>query len=498
MVASRPKTLRSSIFMLFLFGGPFLSLLQGQVIPAVPQVTQLHEGNWQGELLVGLSKIAVVVKIKAKAGGQWVASLDSPSQFVSDIAIDSLSFQDGLLHFGIQKMALSFDGKFDPATATFEGQFRQGGAALPLTLRPVQAVPKIARPQNPVPPYPYQEREITLPTRDGFQLAGTLTLPPGQGKWPAVILVSGSGPQDRDETIMGHKPFLILADHLTRLGIAVLRLDDRGVGQSTGDFGKAVTEDFADDILQGFWFLRTCAEIDPDRIGLVGHSEGGLVSSLVAQRESKVAFLVLWGSPAVPGEEILFLQMRGAGQAKGITAEEIEAMVVKQKAVYAVIKGEPDNAKAKAKIYEIYGVGAAASAELGDRDRKALETTLGQEVGNLLSPWFRHFLVLDPAVSLRSVRCPVLAVTGEKDIQVPAVPNLQKIEELLGSPKQQVRTVRLPGLNHLLQTCSTGLPEEYGKIEETIAPAALQTISQWILQVSKRIEGSAGRTGGKP
>jgi fermentation-respiration switch protein FrsA (DUF1100 family) len=323
---------------------------------------------------------------------------------------------------------------------------------------------------------------------DGVTLAGTLTLPLTPGPHPAVILVSGSGPQDRDETIFDHKPFLVLADHLARRGVAVLRYDDRGTAESTGDFGAATTEGFARDAAAGLDFLRAHGRIDPERIGILGHSEGGLVAPMVAAAREDVAWIVLLAAPGIPGERITYSQSAAMTRARGGDEHAVRLGEVVLDAMLAVVKAPEPGANVPAAIERaVAGVVAGMSAadrEQAGKDRELFRALLP----TYASPWFRFFLTYDPRPALRKLRCPVLAVSGRKDIQVLPDLNLPAITAALASNSDH-EVVALEGLNHMLQPCKTGAMSEYASIPETIDPAALEKIGSWIER--------QGRSGGR-
>jgi pimeloyl-ACP methyl ester carboxylesterase len=316
------------------------------------------------------------------------------------------------------------------------------------------------------------------------KMAGTLTLPPSGGPFPAVLLLTGSGAQDRDETILGHKPFLVLADYLTRRGIAVLRVDDRGVGGSTGLTKSSTSEDFAGDALAGVAFLKRRMEIDPAKIGLIGHSEGGLIAPIAASRSKDVAFIVLMAGTGLPGAEILEAQGRLILKASGAPESELKGQRDIQKRLIEIIVREKDEEAARAKLALAV---KDVLATMPDSEKKALgesEGALSQAALNQFnSAWFRYFLTFDPRPTLRTVRCPVLAINGEKDLQVPSKENLAEIDKALkAGGNRDVKTVELAGLNHLFQPCKTGSPSEYASIEITIAPEALKTMGDWIVE----------------
>jgi pimeloyl-ACP methyl ester carboxylesterase len=334
------------------------------------------------------------------------------------------------------------------------------------------------RPQEPKKPYPYDEEEVAYENkRDGVKLAGTLTFPRGKGPFPAVLLITGSGPQDRNESLLGHKPFLVLADYLTRQGIAVLRVDDRGVGGSTGSTPNSTTENFAADVMAGIEFLKTRKEINPKQIGLIGHSEGGLIAPMVAAQNGDVAFIVLMAGAGLTGEEILYTQGAMIMKANGASAGQLAKQRATQESMFKILKEEKDPAAAEKRLWQ------EMSKSLTEEEKKKSEQTIAAHIKLANTPWFRYYLTLDPRHALRKVKCPVLALNGENDLQVSANENLRDIEAALkAGGNKDVTVARLPKLNHLFQTSETGSPNEYIKIEETIAPVALKTIGDWILK----------------
>ena len=332
------------------------------------------------------------------------------------------------------------------------------------------------RPQQPIPPLPYDEIQLVVEVAPGgHRLACTLTKPRGPGRFAAVVLITGSGPQNRDEALAGHRPFLVLANALTRRGISVLRCDDRGVGLSTGDFATATTFDFAEDTLAEVAALRARTDVDPARVGLLGHSEGAMIAPIAASRSTDIKFVVLLAPPAVPGDQTLYLQSAAIAKASGATDAQIAGAAAVNREIFTVVAAAPD--------------GSAAAKELRARYEalpQAARDALGQhpggvdaEIKHVTSPWFRTFLTLDPRVYLRKLGVPVLAVVGERDLQVIPGANLPELRQALrDNPHVTIR--ELPGLNHLFQTCKTGLPEEYAKIDETMSPTVLTLVGDWI------------------
>ncbi|MFN0068716.1 MAG: alpha/beta hydrolase family protein [Limisphaerales bacterium] len=446
-------------------------------------------GHWQGSLKpTPVIELRLVLDITDAAGalGGVILSVD---QGGARIPITLLSEKDGAVRIEAQSVGGTFDGKLSADGSEIAGEWRQGGGKLPLIFKRLAKAPGFSRPQEPGKPYPYNEEEVSFSGGGaGVTLSGTLTLPRGAGPHPAVVLLSGSGPQDRDEAIMGHRPFLVLADHLTRQGIAVLRYDDRGVGGSSGSFAMATHEDFTADALAAVTWLKTRREIDPKRLGLVGHSEGGIVAPLAAvQRPEDVAFLVLLAGVGVPVEELLVRQGQDIARVMGADTDMLQKSAETQKAVFTLLREDLARPELERKLRDLL---QGQMAGLTDGQRHALgvnDAMLEGQLQTVLTPWFRKLLGYDPRPTLRQVQCPVLAVNGEKDLQVAARANLEAIASALkagGNP--HVETLEFPGLNHLFQTCTTGAVAEYGQIEETFAPAALEKVSGWLLREARR------------
>ncbi|MCI0457404.1 MAG: alpha/beta fold hydrolase [Gemmataceae bacterium] len=449
-------------------------------------------GYWLGKLDAGAIQLRVGVKFTRKKDGTLGGTMDSIDQGVKGLPLDTVTLKEREVRFAIKVVGGAFEGKLKEDGSEIVGMWKQAGESLPLTLKRLEKEPTLARPQEPKKPYPYVEEEVTYENKKaGVKFAGTLTLPKGKGPFAAVLLITGSGPQDRNEALMGHKPFLVLADHLTRRGIAVLRVDDRGVGGSTGNTMKSTTADFADDALAGVEFLKTRAEIGSKRIGLLGHSEGGVVAPLAASKSKDVAFIVLLAGTAVVGEEILYEQGQLILKTSGADAKQLAKQRRLQELMFRIVKEEKDDSAIEKRIKKAWD---EEVARLTDEEKKQAakqfakqEALLKGQVKALLSPWFRYFLTHDPALALRQVECPVLALFAEKDLQVIPRQNLPPMAKALAEGKCRDYTItQFPGLNHLFQTCKTGLPTEYGNIEETMTPRVLEAISSWILQQTKK------------
>jgi pimeloyl-ACP methyl ester carboxylesterase len=441
------------------------------------------ETVWEGaiKLNAGLELRIVLHVVDAGEGGLR-ATFDSPDQGAKGLKVDTVSVKPDSLSFTMKALGAEFTGKRDGDGNEAVGKWTQGGVSLPLTLRKVDRPSERRRPQTPRPPFPYREEPVTYENKAaGVTLAGTLTLPRGDGPFPAAILISGSGPQDRDETIFEHKPFLVLADALTRRGIAVLRVDDRGVGGSSGSPAKATSADYASDVRAGIAYLKSRPEIDGKAIGLIGHSEGGIIAPLVAAQSADVAFIVLMAGTGLPGDEILVSQLGLILKAMGVTGEKLEKSRDAQRRLIAIVKSETDKQKAMEAMQAIV---RESRDQLPEKERKELDQSKGlidSQLRQAESPWFKFFLTFDPRPTLARVRCPVLALNGEKDLQVDPRANLSAIETALKEGGNDRVTIKeLPGLNHLFQPSATGLPSDYARIEETIAPSVLTLIGDWI------------------
>jgi uncharacterized protein len=455
---------------------------------AAPELPKRLDGTWEGKLKAnGGIELRLVVHVKRLPGGTLVLALDSPDQGANGIPISGMTFNEGSVRFESKAVAGSYEGKLDPKLDEIKGDFKQGGGSTPLLLKKTDKVSETRRTQMPKPPFPYNAEEVAYENKaGGVKLAGTLTVPPGAGPFPAALLITGSGPQDRDESLLGHKPFLVLADELTKRGIAVLRVDDRGVGGSSGSVSNSTSEDFVGDVSTGVEFLKARREIDPKRIGLIGHSEGGIIAPMVAARSRDVAFIVLMAGTALTGEEILTLQRKLIGSAMG---ESPEALKVNEAVIHRMVEALKAEKDSKVAAEKMRAVAKEVLDGLSEDQKKLLgnaSAIVDASVGQLNSTWFRFFLVFDPRTALRKVTCPVLAVNGEKDLQVPPKENLAEIAKALKEAGNTHFVIKeLPGLNHLFQTCKTGAPSEYGQIEETIAPEALKTIGDWVVEQSR-------------
>lgn len=461
------------------------------VTAPAPSAAADAAGTWRGAIEIPQQgQLGVEVELRRESDG-WVGTIDIPQQGATDAPLERIAVDGAAVRFSIAGVPgdPTFDGRLDGDAIA--GTFRQGGAELAFSLRRLSAEEAAAaaagpaRPQEPKPPFPYRVEETTLAS-GGVTLAGTLTLPGGDGPFPGVVLLTGSGAQDRDEALFGHKPFLVLADRLTRAGVAVLRLDDRGVGGSGGSLDAATYAELAADAAAALAHLAARPGVADDRVGLLGHSEGAMLAPRVAAAAADGApphFLVLLAGPAVRGDALLRRQLSALARVQGVPAEltgDFDRLVDVGIAALAAGGGAAEIEARVAAETE------AIAAERPDADRDALgafAAGIARMLAGFDRPLFREFLTYDPAPVLAQVDVPVLAIYGERDLNVPPAQNVPALEAALAGDDDGDATIRtLPGLNHLLQPSATGNPAEYGQIEQTMSEEALALVAGWIVE----------------
>lgn len=446
------------------------------LIPLLFVVLQSYaqiEGYWKGEMNLGVQKLETAFDIKIVENG-YSATFDVPAQGAYDISVDETNFKDGHLELKMNALNATYSGVLKEST--IEGEFTQHGTTFPLNLvKAEKKEQKKNRPQDPLPPFNYQIEEVTFVNeKEGNTLAGTLTIPEGDGTFPAMVLVSGSGQQNRDEELMNHRPFWVIADYCARHGVAVLRYDDRGVGSSEGEVKNATSMDFSYDAEAAFDFLRKQKHIDASKVGILGHSEGGVINFMVSARRPEVAFLVSLAGPAVNGIEVLKEQQAAILRASGMSEEMVQF-----------------SGNANAQMFDI--IEASSSREEADSLLRQLlkgwgynEELTEQTVGQMASPWMYYFLRYDPTEAIVKTNCPALLLNGSKDLQVLASQNLPAYEKIITDYHKNNLILReLPDLNHLFQHCETGSPNEYFEIDETISPEVLEMIVEFVKGVEK-------------
>ena len=467
---------------LLLVGLCSLTQLSGQDEKTKP----VFLGNWSGTLNAQGSELELMFNIQQKEE-KLAATIDIPAQGVKAFNASDVIIENQKITIKFSAFQALYEGSIKKDGTEITGQWKQGGMSFDLVLNKSDLPVVINRPQEPKAPFPYLMEEITYPnTIAGIELSATLTLPKTETPHAVAILISGSGPQNRDEELMGHKPFFVLADYLTRKGIAVLRYDDRGVGKSTGDFKTATSLDFSKDVLAGINYLKTRKDIDPKKIGLIGHSEGGMIAPMLAA-ESELAFIVLLAGPGIKCDKLLILQEGLIARSMGETEENIKENALFKRQIYDIVKEDFPPMERREKLLKLFeakfdSLTTEEKAQLGESTEIAVDAML-KGVGGV---WFRYFLNFDPAPYLTRVKCPTLAINGAKDLQVPSAINLKAIKAALEKAPCDDYTIKeFPELNHLFQTAETGAVSEYYTIEETFSPEALAYIQEWI---SKRIK----------
>ena len=455
-------------------------LLAGLVAVRASKVVDGLDGTWEGATQRNGADMSMTLRVATGVGGT-VAVFDAPDMLAMGMPVDALARKGNRVDFTLPTAGVSFSGTLDGQSLS--GQWTDGSRSRFQRTRADAATVPPHRPQTPRPPFPYRDSEIVIPNAStpGVVLSATFSVPEGDGPFPAAILITGSGPQDRDESAFGHKPFAVLADHLARHGIAVLRYDDRGVGRSTGTHAGATTADFATDANAAFVWLVARPEIVPDAIGFIGHSEGGLVAPLAAMDNPEVAWLALLAAPGVPIADLLAAQRKALAEAQGRSTEEMQVSETVQAELMRIAASTLDDAAARAAVDAVLGDAGTLSPAAHEAMRR-----------QVLDPWFRGFIRHDPVPALARFRGPILAMNGSLDRQVLATQNLAGIRTATAA-NTQVALVELPGLNHLFQTARTGGLGEYAAIEETMAPEALRVLSDWILARDVPRHGSTSR-----
>ena len=448
-------------------------LLSGSVAPAsasplAPADTSAFMGSWTGTLEVGPQSFRVVFTLERDAE-RLSGTMDSPDQGVTGIPIPDILISTDTLRMGVPSIAGQFAGILDPSADEITGRWVQGPGEWPLTLTRTDGAPRIQRPQEPTPPYPYATETVAFSVGDA-RLEGTLTRPEQETPVPAVVLVAGAGPHDRDGTRHGHKPLHVLADHLTRQGIAVFRFDERGVGASEGTQRGATFATLADDVAAALHTIADRPGIDAEHVGLVGHSEGGVIAPLAATHSDRDAFLVLLSAPAVTGAEILTQQLDQRARARGLDRRTRSLQRGTQQRIFETLRADSDSTAIAQNLTSIM---EGASGIYG-------EEMIQREVCRLMQPWLRFFITHDPVTSLQDAAVPVLAVYGANDQRLDPATNATAIEQALATINTPLTLRTLDGLNHLLQTAPANAPSAYGRISETLAPQALTLISDWI------------------
>lgn len=455
--------------------------------------SQSVTGDWYGLLTVPTGQLPLIMHI-TKTDAGFAATLDSPDQKALGIPMDKVTFADNKLAVSFAAGGLNYSGTFMPDSSKINGTFQQGTGSFPLVLtREKQAAKPVEKPEDKIRPqdpkdFPYLQEDVVFTNpKAGDQLSGTITMPADRKATKIVVLITGSGPQNRNEEFpqFNHRPFLVLSDWLTRNGIAVLRYDDRGTAKSTGDFKTATSADFADDAEAAVNYIKSRSDLKKLSIGLIGHSEGGMIAPIVAGRNENVKFMVLLAGPGIPIAKLMVQQTEDVTRAGGGADSVIKGAVTGNEMIYSVITDNKELSTAALKVkldsalYDQF-----RTFRKGALGNLPIDQVVASTSATVLKPWYRYFLAFNPADFLVKVKCPTLAINGTLDTQVKCEPNLQAIRAALTKAgNKNVEIVPLPGLNHMFQKAVTGSVPEYGQLTETVNPAALEKVSSWINQL---------------
>lgn len=440
------------------------------------------EGYWYGLLNFQGSELIVTFDIRKNTNDSLMGVMYSPLQSSEAIPITSIVCEGDSVFISVKSLGMKYSALINEKDSLLSGTFRQAIFKMPFDMKKTQELFTLKRPQEPQAPFNYAVENVSIENKAAdVKLSGTLTLPHGDGPFPALVLVSGSGPQDRDEEIFGHKPFKVLADYLTTQGMAVLRYDDRGTGKSTGQFGSATSMDFAGDAAACLTFLRTETRIDTTKIGVIGHSEGGMIAGILGAQEHNLAFIVMLAGPALTGEDILLTQTRKMLNDGTNTDDFIRHIMKDTKKSFAILKKNPKPSEATAKLrkyFEKRSKSIPADLHMTYGYHKA---AIEMKIQAMNSPWFRYFLSFNPDDYLKNVKCPMLALYGSKDVQVLPDENIQALVKIIKKHKKQNFTYyTFEGKNHLFQNAKTGYISEYALLEETFSPDVLRYLAGWI------------------
>jgi dienelactone hydrolase len=447
-----------------------MTVAAATALSTTPAWAEDAQGYWTGSV----GNVRVIVQFNKLENGSWEATVSAPAQRLT-AKVEDLVVTPDQISFSLRNLRASYKATWNEEAHAWAGTWTQGRTTTLNLQRSAREELKPKRPQEDeiaASPSPYSNNEVSFSNdAAAIRLYGTLTVPDGKGPFPAVVLVQGSGPLNRDSDVLGHKTFLVLADYLSRRGIAVLRYDKRGVGKSNGNLREATTLDLATDAEAAVRYLRSRPEVDSRHIGVLGHSEGGLISPLLASRDAQLAFAVMLAGPGIRGDRLLVEQMSLKAQAQGAPEQTVAKRRLLFQDVFAAMVAEPSVEGANSKAAAILD----AAERQGDMPAGS-GRALVQQYG---TPWFHAMLSYDPSPALQAVRQPILVLNGELDRQVPAAIDLAAIRTALrDNPHAVVK--EMPGLNHLFQTARTGAIAEYGEIPETMAPSALEAIAGWI------------------
>jgi uncharacterized protein len=447
-------------------------------------------GIWVGKINVGV-QLRVVFNFITDSSGNITATTDSPDQGIKGIACSDILLVNDSLSLAINPMGASFKGKFKN-DSVITGQLIQG-RKIDLNLKKVLAISALIRPQTPIPPFSYSTEDVEYDNTDHtLHFGATMTIPKGKGPFTAVLLITGSGAQNRDEEIMGHKPFAVIADDLTKQGIIVLRVDDRGMGKSSGAFSSATSADFATDASTSLNYLKSRKEVDIKHLGMIGHSEGGMIAPMVATNRNDINFIILLAAPGEKISKLMEEQHVAILLSSGFKKDAAEGYGNLYHNMIGALLASHNTHDSKRNLNDAVELWKKRTpqnivlATTGIRDDSTQKNFVDLFAATLNSAWFKYFLQFDPYPYLSKLHCKVLALNGDKDLQVLSAPNLAGIKAALQKSESPAYEVKeMPGLNHLFQHCKKCTVAEYGELEETFATEVLKIMSDWILQQSK-------------
>ncbi|CAM4101796.1 MULTISPECIES: alpha/beta hydrolase family protein [Flavobacterium] len=454
------------------------------LIATINAFSQSLEGVWHGITKKPDNKEILFVFLFEEHQNSITSKMAIPTFDVMDIKPKTTIFKNGKLTIDGSNIGIKYEGVWNENTSQIEGTYTEGSVELVLNL--VKGNPKMAenkRPQEPTKPYPYYEEEVKFKNTDAdITLSGTFTRPIQKGKYPVVILISGSGRHDRDGSAESHRPFLVISDYLTRNGIAVLRYDDRGFRKSSGDFSKATTADFAKDVVSAVSYLKSRNDINVKHIGLIGHSEGGIIAPLVANQSSNISFIVTLAATAIPGSEVAVMQSKILRPFPVPNENDFEKNV---RIAIEIASSNLDIAKKRtALIKHNKSYLTPILKSLGASDDN-ISKFIDNETETVLKPWNKYFFNYNPANEFEKLKIPMLSLNGSMDKQVDATINQNAIRKaLIKGGNKKYKIIELENLNHLFQECKTGNIDEYKELEQTIAPIALNEVYKWINEVT--------------
>jgi uncharacterized protein len=432
------------------------------------------QGSWKGNLMVQGIRLPLILHLENEDGA-WKGKLDSPAQGASGIPLSSVDVKDYSVKWESSSIGASFSGELHGDSIVI-GKFSQGGLSLPLQLSRHQEASENLRPQTPTPPFSYLQEQVSFESGSA-RISGTLSIPEGEGPFPAIILVAGSGPMNRDQEVFGHKPFAVISDFLTLKGWCVFRYDKRGIGESTGDLKFATTDSLAKDAYHAIEIVRRHSKVHSEKVGFLGHSEGSLVASMAAEMGVTPAFIVSMGGPAIRGDSLLLEQTEALAKSSGTSIDERIATRSLNAALYRSAASEKDDRQAR---WEMEAYISEWLLGFDDTLRVELGKQVKDQIPILLSAWFRRFMRIEPSEFWSKVTCPVLILQGDLDLQVVEENGYRLRGILRSSGNSNVSLSVLPDHNHLFQVAKTGLPDEYGQIQETVSVQTLNLIGNWL------------------